>query len=100
MQGDGESTGRRRRRTWGQRLALAFGCASTLCLLASAAGLAYVLRKYERLPRVELSGVLDEGDEAGEPQNYLIVGIDNADNLPGGDPYASGGTRPCTPTRS
>lgn len=75
----------RGRRTWGQRLALAAGCLSTLGLLASAAGLTYIFRKYERLPRVELTGVLDESVEAGEPQNYLIVGIDNADNLPEGD---------------
>ena len=75
----------RRRRTWGQRLAVAAGCLSTLGLLASAAGLTYIFRKYERLPRVELTGVLDESVEAGQPQNYLIVGIDNADNLPEGD---------------
>lgn len=76
---------RRRRRTWGQRLAVAAGCLSTLGLLASAAGLTYVFRKYERLPRVELTGVLDEAPESGEPQNYLIVGIDSAANLPGND---------------
>jgi polyisoprenyl-teichoic acid--peptidoglycan teichoic acid transferase len=89
VQRDGDGTGRRRR-TWGQRSALAFGCVAAAGLLASAAGLTYVLRKYERLPRVELSGVLDEEAETGEPQNYLIVGIDNADNLPGGDPVRIG----------
>lgn len=75
----------RRRRTWGQRLAIAAGCLSTLGLVASAAALTYVFRKYERLPRVELSGVLDQSVDRGEPENYLIVGIDNADNLPGDD---------------
>jgi LCP family protein required for cell wall assembly len=75
----------RRRRTWGQRLAVAGGCLSTLGLLASAAGLTYIFRKYERLPRVELSGVLDESAESGEPENYLIVGIDSAANLPADD---------------
>lgn len=53
--------------------------------MASAAGLTYVFRKYERLPRIELGGVLDESVEAGEPENYLIVGIDNAANLPADD---------------
>ncbi len=81
---DGHGTGRRRR-TWGQRLAVAAGCLSTLGLLASAAGLTYIFRKYERLPRVELTGVLDESVEAGEPENYLIVGIDSAANLPADD---------------
>lgn len=75
----------RRRRTWGQRLAVAGGCLSTLGLVASAAGLAYIFRKYERLPRVELTGVLDESVESGEPENYLIVGIDSAANLPEDD---------------
>ncbi len=54
-------------------------------LLASAAGLTYLFRKYERLPRVELSGVLDEPVGSGEPENYLIVGIDSAADLPPGD---------------
>ena len=58
---------------------------STVGLLASAAGLTYLFRKYERLPRIELSGVLDAPAESGEPENYLIVGIDNAENLPAGD---------------
>jgi len=84
------ATGETRRRTWGQRAALVFGTLSCLGLLASAAGLAYVLRKYERLPRVELSGVLDDRVEAGQPQNYLIVGIDSAANLPGSDPVRIG----------
>jgi LCP family protein required for cell wall assembly len=75
----------RRRRTWAQRLAIAGGCLSTLGLLASAAGLTYIFRKYERLPRVELSGVLDESVESGQPENYLIVGIDSAANLPEDD---------------
>jgi LCP family protein required for cell wall assembly len=80
----------RRRRTWGQRLAIAAGCLSTLGLVASAAGLTYIFRKYQRLPRVELSGVLDEQADAGEPENYLIVGIDSAANLPAGDPVHIG----------
>ncbi len=58
---------------------------STVGLLASAAGLTYLFRKYERLPRIELSGVLDAPAESGEPENYLIVGIDDAENLPAGD---------------
>jgi len=75
----------RHRRTWGQRLAIAGGCLSTVGLLASASGLTYIFRKYERLPRVELSGVLDETTSSGEPENYLIVGIDNASDLPADD---------------
>jgi polyisoprenyl-teichoic acid--peptidoglycan teichoic acid transferase len=80
----------RRRRTWGQRLVLLCGCGASLALLASAAGLGYILRKYERLPRVELSGVLDDQAGGGQPQNYLIVGVDSAANLPSGDPARIG----------
>jgi polyisoprenyl-teichoic acid--peptidoglycan teichoic acid transferase len=80
----------RRRRTWGQRLAVAAGCLSSFALVASAAGLGYILRKYERLPRVELTGVLDEQVDTGEPENYLIVGIDNPGDLPGDDPVRIG----------
>ena len=69
------------------------GCLSTLGLVASAAGLTYLFRKYERLPRVELSGVLDEPVESGEPENYLIVGIDNAANLPADDSVRIGRDR-------
>jgi len=56
----------------------------------SAAGLGYVYRKYERLPRVELSGVLDETTESGEPENYLVVGIESAENLDPDDPVRIG----------
>ena len=82
----------RRGRTWPQRLALAAGCASVVALVASAAGLAYIYRKYERLPRVELTGVLadDEGTSAGGPENYLLVGVDNASGLDSDDPVRRG----------
>jgi polyisoprenyl-teichoic acid--peptidoglycan teichoic acid transferase len=77
-------------RTWGQRVALTLGCICAVGLGASAAGLAYLYRKYERLPRVELSGVLDEASESGGPENYLVVGIESAANLDPGDPVRIG----------
>jgi LCP family protein required for cell wall assembly len=83
-------TRRPRRRTWGQRLALAVGCVCALALGASAAGLGYVYRKYERLPRVELSGVLDDPSDSGGPENYLVVGIESAANLDPDDPVRIG----------
>jgi LCP family protein required for cell wall assembly len=63
-----------------------------VALAASATGLAYIYRKYERLPRVELTGVLadDEGASAGGPENYLLVGVDNASGLASDDPVRRG----------
>ena len=81
---------RGRHRTWGERLVLTLGCVSALALGASAAGLGYVYRKYERLPRVELSGVLDEASDSGGPENYLVVGIESAENLEPDDPVRIG----------
>ncbi|HEX6420612.1 MAG TPA: LCP family protein [Acidimicrobiales bacterium] len=87
-----QERGRRHRRTWGQRAAIGAGCLSALGLVASAAGLGYLLRKYERLPRVELTGVLDESADPGGPENYLIVGVDSAEGLPPGDSVRIGRT--------
>jgi LCP family protein required for cell wall assembly len=79
-------------RTWGQRAVITAGCVVTVGLLASASSLSYVYDKFERLPRVELSGVLDDDTSAGEPENFLIVGIDNASNLDADDPVRRGRT--------
>ena len=79
------------RRTWGQRAVLGGGIAVTVALIVSASSLNYVYDKYERLPRVELSGLsgIEEGaDDA--PENFLIVGIDNAADLEAGDPVRRG----------
>jgi LCP family protein required for cell wall assembly len=84
---------RRRRRSWGQRLVVTLGCVSALALGASAAGLGYVYRKYQRLPRVELSGVLDEAPDSDGPENYLVVGIESADRLEPDDPVRIGRAR-------
>ncbi|MGH9215788.1 MAG: LCP family protein [Acidimicrobiales bacterium] len=71
-------------------MALTLGCICAVGLGASAAGLGYLYRKYERLPRVELSGVLGEASESGGPENYLVVGIESAANLDPGDPVRIG----------
>src|SRR5262245_22024088 len=78
------------RRTWLQRGVLAIGVLSVLGISATAFGLGYVYRKVSRIPRVELSSVLDSSQEAGEPENYLIVGIDDADGLDEDDPVRTG----------
>lgn len=66
------------------------GAVSCVALLASAAGLTYLYRKYQRLPRVELSGVLESETPAGEAGNILLVGVDNASGLDDDDPVRRG----------
>ena len=80
----------RSHRSWLQRLVLLGGCLSTLGLGMSAAGLAYIFRKYERLPRVELGGALFESTGSGGVENYLIVGVDSASRLDPDDPVRIG----------
>jgi polyisoprenyl-teichoic acid--peptidoglycan teichoic acid transferase len=76
----------RGRRTWPQRLVLGLNAVLIVTALATAGGLAYVYSRSEEIQRVELGNVLtDEPAAAGEPQNYLIIGTDNA--LPGEPGY-------------
>jgi LCP family protein required for cell wall assembly len=71
-------------------MVLAAGCAATVGLVASASSLSYVYRKFERLPRIELSGVLDSDTASDQPENYLLVGVDNASGLDEDDPVRNG----------
>lgn len=61
--------------------------------LGSAAALTYVQREMSELPRVSIGGVLDEQAASGEPQNILIVGVDDGSGLSSGDPVRIGRSR-------
>ena len=76
----------RRHRGWLQRFVIVGGVLSSMGLAASAGTFGYLYRKAEKIPRVELSSVLVTPEQTGEPQNYLVVGIDNADRLAPDDP--------------
>lgn len=87
----GAHTRRRKlRRSWPQRAVIVLGGLSAVVLACSAAGLGYLYRKVERIPRIELSRALDEVDDAGGPQNYLVVGIDSAARIDPDDPIRNG----------
>jgi LCP family protein required for cell wall assembly len=60
-----------------------------LCF-ASAAGLAYVERQVSDVPRLSFGSVLDEEAAKGEPQNILLVGVDDGTGLAAGDPVLRG----------
>lgn len=81
---------RRPRRTWGQRLLLTFNCLLILVCLAAAAGLVYAGQGLSDVPRISLGSALTENKPASEPQNILLVGIDDGSELPAGDPVLRG----------
>jgi polyisoprenyl-teichoic acid--peptidoglycan teichoic acid transferase len=81
---------RKSRRTWGQRFILTGGLLGTLALTCSAAGMTYLYRKLEKIPRVELSRVLEDAPKASGPENYLVVGVDSAERTALDDPIRVG----------
>jgi LCP family protein required for cell wall assembly len=84
---------RRARRTWPQRLLITFNAGLVVICLGSAAALTYVQREVSALPRVSIGGVLDDRAAAGEPQNILLVGVDDGSGLSSGDPVLIGRSR-------
>lgn len=81
---------RRPHRTWPQRLLLTFTSIMVVVCLASAGALAWTYNQASALPRIDLGRVLSDPAPSGEPQNVLLVGIDNGDTLPNGDPVLYG----------
>jgi len=81
----------RRRRTWPQRLLLAFNVVVVVICFTSAAGLAYVFRQASDIQRFGgLSATLDEKPGKGQPENFLLVGVDNSEGIDKNDPVLIG----------
>lgn len=82
----------RTRRTWGQRLFIAFNIVMIGVCLATAAGIAYAYSKVSGIGRVQLGQALAPVGSGGSdaPQNFLIVGVDSAEGLDPGDPVLVG----------
>jgi LCP family protein required for cell wall assembly len=90
------------RRTWPQRLLIAFNVCLILLCLVMAGGLGYFYSKVRDIPRVSLDAVLTpiatdtvSVDGATEPattgaENFLIVGTDSAEGLDPDDPVLIG----------
>ncbi|HYD09359.1 MAG TPA: LCP family protein [Acidimicrobiales bacterium] len=67
------------RRTWPQRLLIAFNIVLITACIAGASGIGYFYYQFGKLPRIDfVDGVL-EADPPGEPQNFLLVGSDTRD---------------------
>jgi LCP family protein required for cell wall assembly len=89
------SEGGRLRRTWPQRLLICFNVCCIGFALVAAALVAYAKETVAQIPRVTISGpgVKPVADLApGAPQNFLIVGVDDATGLAEDDP--AGDDRP------
>jgi len=80
----------RLRRTWPQRLVIGVNIVLVLVCLGSAWALGFYSKQFADIPRVPLQGVLDDASGAGEPQNFLLVGVDNAEGLDPNDPVLNG----------
>lgn len=79
------------RRTWPQRLLITFNVFLIVTCLVIAGGLGYFNYKFGRLPTVSIDpDVLTAEEEPGEPQNFLVVGTDDAARLDPSDPVTNG----------
>ncbi len=90
---DGVSDGSRRprrRRTWPQRILLTFNVLVVLLCFASAGGLLYVFRQATNVARFSLSSTLNQPTRKGEPENFLLVGVDSAQGISKSDPINIG----------
>lgn len=84
---------RRPRRTWPQRLLITFNVGCIVAALAGAGAIAYAKQTVAQIPRVQISSEVItpvEALPAGEPQNFLIVGVDSDENLDEDDPVRDG----------
>jgi LCP family protein required for cell wall assembly len=65
------------RRTWPQRLLIAFNLLLIMGCLAGAGGIGYFYYQFGQLPRISFAeGVITPDAPPGEPQNFLLVGSD------------------------
>jgi LCP family protein required for cell wall assembly len=82
----------RSRRTWPQRLLITFNCGVIGVSLLTAGVLAYANDKLAEVPRVTIDSdiITAEPEDAGAPQNYLLVGTDSAEGIDESDSITNG----------
>ncbi len=82
---------KRPHRSWFERSVLAFNSFIVLTAVVAAAGLTHYNNQLGDIPRQEFGhGVLAEKSESGEPQNFLLVGVDELEGLSPDDPILNG----------
>jgi len=77
---------RRLRRTWVERVLVAFGVIATTGCLLAAGVMAWALQKFEAIETVEIASIQEA--VAGEPSNWLLVGTDSREGIDADDPNA------------
>lgn len=85
--------GPRLRRTWPQRLLITFNVFAIFVALSGAGAIVYAKRTAGQIHRItDIGKELQPADELppGEPQNFLIVGVDSDEGLAIDDPVRSG----------
>jgi LCP family protein required for cell wall assembly len=80
----------RPRRTWPQRLFLLTNLVVIVVALMAAYGLSLARSTTSQIQRVVIGSTLDPQPEAGEPVNYLLVGVDDISGLPDDHPLREG----------
>jgi LCP family protein required for cell wall assembly len=82
----------RRRRTWPQRLLIAFNVFVVMVALTGALALSRYHTDVTELDRISAAGALAQTapDDPMEPRNILVVGVDNAEGLDEDDPVLVG----------
>jgi polyisoprenyl-teichoic acid--peptidoglycan teichoic acid transferase len=79
------------RRTWPQRLLIAFNVTLVGTSLLLAGVLAWANDKLDQVTRIDLGdSLVAEPSDPSEPQNYLLVGTDSAEGLDEDDPAVRG----------
>jgi LCP family protein required for cell wall assembly len=78
-------------RSWAQRLLIGVNAVALVGAASAAGFLAYSNDRLADVDRLALSDVTQYDElEAGDPQNYLIVGVDDASGLDAGDSVRTG----------
>ena len=79
------------RRSWAQRLLIGVNAVALVAAASAAGVLAYSNDRLAGVDRLDLSEVTQYDElEPGDPQNYLIVGIDDASGLDAADSVRTG----------
>ncbi len=78
------------RRSWKQRLVLALNMGLALTCLIAAGGIGWAYSQASALPRIDVSAALSAPVAPGEPENILLVGVDDGSGLDSNDPVLTG----------